>query len=51
LRRLKSLLERPGAFGEIRPRHGEVVPESLEELQQGACDLEVSGSIKNYVGL
>lgn len=44
LRHQKNLLERLGVFGEIRLRHGLVVPELLKELQTGDYDLVVSGS-------
>jgi nucleotide-binding universal stress UspA family protein len=44
LRHQKELLERHGVFGEIRLRHGLVVPELLKELQRGDYDLVVSGS-------
>jgi len=44
LRYQKNLLERLGVFGEIRLRHGLVVPELLKELQTGDYDLVVSGS-------
>jgi nucleotide-binding universal stress UspA family protein len=44
LRRQKELLRKLGVFGEIRLRHGEVVPELLKELQWSDYDLVVSGS-------
>ena len=44
LRRQKELLEKQGVFGEIRLRHGDVVPELLKELQRFDYDLVVSGS-------
>ena len=44
LRHQKELLERLGVFGEIRLRHGLLVPELLKELQRGDYDLVVSGS-------
>ncbi len=44
LRHQKDLLERMGVFGEVRLRHGQVVPELMKELQRTEYDLVVSGS-------
>jgi nucleotide-binding universal stress UspA family protein len=44
LRQQKELLEHFGVFGELRLRHGEIVPELLKELRQTAYDLVVAGS-------
>jgi len=44
LRRQKELLEQLGIFGDIRLRHGDVVPELLKELKEAEYDLVVSGT-------
>ena len=44
LRHQKDLLEQLGIFGEIRLRHGDVIPELLKELQETEYDLVVSGT-------
>lgn len=44
LRHQKELLEQFGVFGEIRLRHGQVVPELLKELERSEYDLIVAGS-------
>lgn len=44
LRHQKDLLEQSGVFGQIRLRHGEVIPELLKELKAIEYDLVVSGT-------
>lgn len=46
LRRQRDLLAQFGVLGEVRLRHGEVLPELLKELHQTGYDLVVSGSAR-----
>jgi len=44
LRHQKDLLEQLGVFGEIRLRHGDVIPELFKELKEIQYDLVVTGT-------